>query len=76
MHWIMEADLPRVHLSFRNPFWNSPIREVCCTRCIYWDVYNNNELDWDDGYDWLDQVMKKIVLDKANEASCFIELGS
>lgn len=73
-------------ISISNPFWNSPIsgdeaflKSVDFMRTVFYvyieylrDVYNNNELDWDDGYDWLDQVMKKIVLDKANEASCFI----
>lgn len=73
-------------ISISNPFWNSPIsgdeaflKSVDFMRTVFHvyieylkDVYNNNELDWDDGYDWLDQVMKKIVLDKANEASCFI----
>ena len=73
-------------ISISNPFWNSPIsgdeaflKSVDFMRTVFHvyieylkDVYNNNELDWDDGYDWLDQVMKKIVLDKANEAKCFI----
>ena len=72
-------------ISISNPFWNSPIsgdeaflKSVDFMRTVF-HVYieylkdvNNNELDWDDGYDWLDQVMKKIVLDKANEANCFI----
>lgn len=73
-------------ISISNPFWNSPIsgdeaflKSVDFMRMVFHvyieylkDVYNNNELDWDDGYNWLDQVMKKIVLDKANEANCFI----
>ena len=73
-------------ISISNPFWNSPIsgdeaflKSVDFMRTVFHvyieylkDVYNNNELDWDDGYEWLDQVMKKIVLDKANEANCFI----
>ena len=73
-------------ISISNPFWNSPIsgdeaflKSVDFMRTVFHvyieylkDVYSNNELDWDDGYDWLDQAIKKIVLDKANEANCFI----
>lgn len=73
-------------ISISNPFWNSHIsgdeaflnsvdfmRTVLNVYIKYLtDVYNNNELDWDDGYDWLDTVLKKIVLDTANEAKCFI----
>lgn len=73
-------------ISISNPFWNSCIsgdeaflnsvdfmRTVLNVYIEYLtDVYNNNELDWDDGYDWLDAILKKIVLDTANEANCFI----
>ena len=73
-------------ISISNPFWNSHIsgdeaflnsvdfmRTVLNVYIQYLtDVYNNNELDWDDGYDWLDTILKKIVLDIANDAKCFI----
>ena len=73
-------------ISISNPFWNSHIsgdeaflnsvdfmRTVLNVYIQYLtDVYNNNELDWDDGYDWLDTILKKIVLDIANDEKCFI----
>lgn len=73
-------------ISLNNPFWNSSQSEneafivsVDFARNVfnaliqyYIDVYNNNELDWDAGYEWLDEVLKKTVLSQANKAGCFL----
>lgn len=73
-------------ISLNNPFWNSEksadeafIESVNFARITFnnlieyfTDVYNDHELNWDDGYDWLDTVLKKIVLERAQKAECFI----
>lgn len=73
-------------ISLNNPFWNSMkstdeafIESVEFAKMVFnnlieylTDVYHNNELDWDDGYDWLDSILKKIVLERAQKADCFI----
>ncbi len=69
-----------------NPFWNAQktsdeafLESVSFAHtvfCGYVDylttVYQDQELDWDKGYEWLDQVLKKLVLNVANKANCFI----
>lgn len=73
-------------ISLNNPFWNAQktsdeafLESVSFAHtvfCGYVDylttVYQDQELDWDKGYEWLDQVLKKLVLNVANKANCFI----